>query len=651
MKFKGLTNIGKNYLAKIHSNKSPLVFSKIKFGDGTLRANEDPLNFLQIKNFKIEQEILDIEQDGNITSIITVIDNLNLTHGFHVREFGIYVKDGNKEILYFYMNDDTEASWLPSESDGPHKMEIKINIVMSNAASVIVNTEDHDLYLTKSYFLKKLEEKEPTISKKTGFNLDKSDRIDFDNSNVLATSKAVKTAYEKGVEALNTANTKLNAKNPVVNGQITFNNTGYGMRLDNTNKEIIITGSDRNKLYYYDGSSYYLIYHQGNKQPVAWNDVSSKPTSINTYNFSDFDTKYLGKENLNSIIKTGVYGQGSNANAISELNYPIAEAGTLFVTPSAYTCMQMYIPFYGNQIYVRNRNSEASWYPWKRVDGGNRLPSSGGTLTGNLILNHSKPYYEIQKNGVRHMLLGLTSSANDDVVLGDVVNKTYMTLRLSDFVFNKQINVQGNIIQNTRGNGTNWSNWKNIVDGGFWMMEYHNKPTTSGNMRLNIYFNKGDTYSDSTVRYLRFPDISARDEDVAYQSWVNTRLSNSLSGYMPLVGNSTKTGNLVVTGSILSNSDISGFSDKRLKKDIKKIENALDKVTKINGYTFEMNGKRRTGVIAQEIEEVLPEVVSKQTLEDKEYLAVAYGNMAGLFIEAIKELKIEIDALKMKVGD
>ncbi len=102
-------------------------------------------------------------------------------------------------------------------------------------------------------------------------------------------------------------------------------------------------------------------------------------------------------------------------------------------------------------------------------------------------------------------------------------------LNITGGTINGNLKVTGSIetngiTKNTRDSSSNWSlMWKNLVKGGFWALEYHNDPTTSGNMRLNIYFNRGDTHGDSTARYLRFPDISARDEYVAYQSWVNTR--------------------------------------------------------------------------------------------------------------------------------
>jgi hypothetical protein len=93
--------------------------------------------------------------------------------------------------------------------------------------------------------------------------------------------------------------------------------------------------------------------------------------------------------------------------------------------------------------------------------------------------------------------------------------------------------------------------------------------------------------------------------------------------------------------------DVTAFSDKRVKTDISKIEDPLNKVCSINGYTYKRidtkDEKRHTGVIAQEVMKVLPEVVHGS--EDTTY-SVAYGNMVGLLIEAIKELKLEIDELK-----
>ena len=91
--------------------------------------------------------------------------------------------------------------------------------------------------------------------------------------------------------------------------------------------------------------------------------------------------------------------------------------------------------------------------------------------------------------------------------------------------------------------------------------------------------------------------------------------------------------------------NITAYSDIRLKKEVSVISNPMDIVAGINGvkYTEIHTGKRRTGVIAQAVQEVLPEAV----LEDsKGMLSVDYGNLVGVLFEAVKELKAEIEELK-----
>ena len=98
-------------------------------------------------------------------------------------------------------------------------------------------------------------------------------------------------------------------------------------------------------------------------------------------------------------------------------------------------------------------------------------------------------------------------------------------------------------------------------------------------------------------------------------------------------------------GSILAGGNITAYSDIRHKKDLIKIDSPLEKVGKLNGYTYTRidDEKRYTGVVAQEVLDVLPEAVNE---ENDGHYSVAYGNMVGLLIEAIKELKLEIDELK-----
>ena len=99
-------------------------------------------------------------------------------------------------------------------------------------------------------------------------------------------------------------------------------------------------------------------------------------------------------------------------------------------------------------------------------------------------------------------------------------------------------------------------------------------------------------------------------------------------------------------GTIRASSDVIAFSDKRVKENIKTIDNALEKVTKLRGVSYtrkDINDKStKIGVIAQEVLEVLPEVVNQ---DDKGMYSVAYGNIVGVLIEAVKEQQKQINEL------
>ena len=109
-------------------------------------------------------------------------------------------------------------------------------------------------------------------------------------------------------------------------------------------------------------------------------------------------------------------------------------------------------------------------------------------------------------------------------------------------------------------------------------------------------------------------------------------------------------------GAIICNGNITAFgntSDIKLKENIEVISDALDKVKQLKGITFnyKKDGKRSTGLIAQDLEKVLPEAIY-ETIdadingdpEDK-HLAIRYGNTVGLLVEAIKEQQEQIETL------
>jgi hypothetical protein len=122
------------------------------------------------------------------------------------------------------------------------------------------------------------------------------------------------------------------------------------------------------------------------------------------------------------------------------------------------------------------------------------------------------------------------------------------------------------------------------------------------------------------------------------------------------IGQAVATNSAVTFASVAASGDIVAYStsDKRHKNNIQLIPNALEKVSKLNGVTWEWNDdvedvtklSPKTGLIAQEVQEVLPEVVTER---ENGFLGLDYSKMVGLLVEAIKEQQTQIAELKAEV--
>jgi hypothetical protein len=129
--------------------------------------------------------------------------------------------------------------------------------------------------------------------------------------------------------------------------------------------------------------------------------------------------------------------------------------------------------------------------------------------------------------------------------------------------------------------------------------------------------------------------IDNRDMPLSLEVYGNTLISKNIDVY----GNGQIRGDLTVHGALVN------ASDSNLKNDIRKIDDALSKIQTLSGYTFcRINATtRETGVIAQEVQSVLPEAVFINQTDGM--LGVTYANMIGILIEGIKELAAQVDVL------
>ena len=168
--------------------------------------------------------------------------------------------------------------------------------------------------------------------------------------------------------------------------------------------------------------------------------------------------------------------------------------------------------------------------------------------------------------------------------------------------------------------------------------------TTGGGLIFGNGTPKGFIYADGGAFDL------GTESSIVFRIYVaGTNRMMITSGGNILMGTTTDNGErLYVSGSIRATGSITANSDARLKKNIERIENALEKVGQISGYTYNTiyDEDRHAGVIAQEIDKVLPEIVNKG---NDGLMGVEYGNISALLIEAIKEQKVLIESLQAKV--
>lgn len=177
-------------------------------------------------------------------------------------------------------------------------------------------------------------------------NSKKSNAVDSNSTDTVASSRAVKLAFDRGTTALNTANSA------------------------NTNA----TNANNNA-----------------------NTRASK--------------RGLGGSDLNNVTESGIYGQNANVNATTARHYPIDQAGMLIVTEnSGYGAQQLYAPFNAGYLYARGRNGNGGWDNWKRIDGLDKLPISGGTMTGELRME--KKVVRFTKDG---NIIGYVGAPNPEV--------------------------------------------------------------------------------------------------------------------------------------------------------------------------------------------------------------------------------------------
>ena len=174
-------------------------------------------------------------------------------------------------------------------------------------------------------------------------------------------------------------------------------------------------------------------------------------------------------------------------------------------------------------------------------------------------------------------------------------------------------------------------------------LEVNSAYTSNANVYQDIFKVANNTDVFMNVSY----DGHVRTSNLNVGGVFTTESISVFQGDVDILSNAVVENNLRVRGLFTND------SDRRLKTDFQKITGALEKVCTLSGYTYEpldldktnkpnTNKVRRMGLIAQEVQQVFPEAVCEN---DDGYLSIAYGNLMGCMVEAIKELNMKLDSV------
>ena len=180
------------------------------------------------------------------------------------------------------------------------------------------------------------------------------------------------------------------------------------------------------------------------------------------------------------------------------------------------------------------------------------------------------------------------------------------------------------------------------------LVVFNNSPTlltpNIGTPSFAVMTNATGTANDLTVNVANNINVT---DDTSTNSTFYPVFANGTSGVVAERVSSTKL-TFNPSSGLLTSTDYNSSSDKRLKKTIKQIDGALEKVNKLKGVSFEWkeSGTQALGLIAQDVEKIIPELV---TTDDNGFKGIRYNNIIAVLVEAIKEQQDQIKVLQDQV--
>lgn len=302
-----------------------------------------------------------------------------------------------------------------------------------------------------------------------------------------------------------------------------------------------------------------------------------------------------------------------------------------------------------NHIVQRDPNGYIFGNYINLTDDGN---PGGGTAISSFITKQGDNYYRsVSPTNAMSSIRGVASGSWGIDITGSAANANALGGHAASTYIGKFGNVYYQVNTWLQFNGSHGLYWPN--DNGCHI--YPNNSTTYTQFRFDGVRNgySGVYLADSGVNGMMY-DINGNGgvyrESNGRWYWYH-HIGNNCTGIS--TSSTSSSYRAYIGGSLYAEGDVVAYSDVRKKTDIVTIDNALEKVINLRGVYYtridDAARGRQTGVIAQEINEVLPEVVTYAA--DVDEYGVSYGNIVGVLIEAIKEQQTQIEELKNEIKE
>jgi len=401
------------------------------------------------------------------------------------------------------------------------------------------------------------------------------------------------------------------------------------IRWDNSNSNLFVEGSIYAPYFYGDGYnlSNLKVDFQTiggiipfNKGGLGFNQISKYNLIFADDNNSMKETSNLRWDDANSnlLINGYIFGDGSNLSNINPSNLispvQVDKGGTGRNS------------FNLGEVLIGSGSNYINSFPDFNFDYNSKtLNLSNINISSNLILNGSNftnlNFNFEQITGINTFDkggLGFNQISKSNLIFANDYNSLKETSNLRWDDENSNLLINGYIF----GDGSNITN-----------LNYSNITGIIGLNKGGLGFNQ---ISKSNLIFAN--DYNSLKE-TSNLRWDDANSNLLVNGYLNVgFKNYDKDYKIKVDGNIYVSGNVIGLSDINFKKNIEEIENPLDKIEKLRGVYFNYKNnddKRQIGMIAQEVEEIIPEVVYET---DEKTKAIAYNNIIGLLIEGIKEL-------------